>query len=149
INQSVKSVQVKALEKGLTVTTELPAELPVLHIDRYRINQVLLNFLANAITHTQPGGTVLVSAQLVGEKVQVKVTDTGEGIPPEDLPNMFERFYRVNKSRARNDGGSGLGLTISKRIVEAHGGNVSVSSELGKGSIFTFELPKITHTTSK
>ena len=67
--------------------------------------------------------------------------DNGEGIPAEDLPNMFERFYRVDKSRARHDGGSGLGLTIAKRLVESHGGTISVQSELGKGSCFTFTLP--------
>jgi signal transduction histidine kinase len=73
--------------------------------------------------------------------VEVSVTDTGEGIPVEDLPNMFERFYRVDKSRARATGGTGLGLTIAKRLVEAHGGQIAVQSEVGKGSRFAFTIP--------
>ncbi len=71
----------------------------------------------------------------------MSVTDNGEGIPAEDLPNMFERFYRVDKSRTRNAGGSGLGLTIAKRLVESHGGTIGVQSELGKGSCFSFTIP--------
>ena len=73
--------------------------------------------------------------------VSISVSDTGEGIPPEDLPLIFERFYRVDKSRARTTGGSGLGLTIAKRLVEAHGGTIEVKSQVGKGSCFTFTLP--------
>jgi signal transduction histidine kinase len=73
--------------------------------------------------------------------VELSVTDTGEGIPADDLPNIFERFYRVDKSRARATGGSGLGLTIAKRLVEAHGGKLEVQSELGKGSRFSFTIP--------
>jgi len=73
--------------------------------------------------------------------VEVSVADTGEGIPVEDLPNMFERFYRVDKSRARATGGTGLGLTIAKRLVEAHGGQITVQSEVGKGSRFAFTIP--------
>ncbi len=76
-----------------------------------------------------------------GNQVQVAVTDTGEGIPPEDLPYIFERFYRVDKSRTRGTGGSGLGLTIAKRLVEAHGGKIEAQSEPGKGSRFSFTVP--------
>jgi signal transduction histidine kinase len=76
-----------------------------------------------------------------GDMVKVSVADTGRGIPAEDMPNMFERFYRVDKSRARNAGGTGLGLTIAKRLVEAHGGTIGLHSEFGKGSIFFFTVP--------
>jgi signal transduction histidine kinase len=141
IQQSVKAVQVKAKDKNLEVTAELPDELPIINIDYYRISEVLRNLVANAMIHTPSGGKVVVSVQHEEKFIKVSVIDTGEGIPAEDLPNMFERFYRVNKSRARADGGSGLGLTITKRIVEAHGGTIGVKSELGKGSIFTFTLP--------
>ncbi len=141
IQQSVKSVQVKAMEKGLTVSAELPAQLPIVNIDYYRISEVLSNLIANAILHTPPGGKVTASALHQNGFIKVNVTDTGEGIPPEDLSNVFERFYRVNKSRSRADGGSGLGLTITKRIVEAHGGAVSVESATGQGSTFSFTLP--------
>jgi signal transduction histidine kinase len=141
IQQSVKAVQVKAREKGLAVTAELPDELPIISIDYYRVSEVLRNLVANAIMHTPPGGKVVVSVDRKDDIIKVSVADTGEGIPAEDLPNMFERFYRVNKSRARADGGSGLGLTITRRIVEAHGGTIGVVSEIGKGSTFTFTLP--------
>jgi len=82
-----------------------------------------------------------VAAMAQGNWVEVNVSDTGEGIPAEDLPNIFERFYRVDRSRARATGGSGLGLTIAKRLVEAHGGKIAVQSKLGKGSRFSFTLP--------
>jgi signal transduction histidine kinase len=141
IQQSVTAVQVKARDKGLDVTAKMPAVLPLVTLDYYRISEVLRNLLANAINHTPEGGKIMVTASVEDKFVKVSVTDTGEGIPAEELPNMFERFFRVDKSRSRNNGGSGLGLTISKRIVEAHGGQISVVSEVGKGSTFTFTLP--------
>jgi signal transduction histidine kinase len=102
---------------------------------------VLRNLLENAVNHTAKGGAITVGARQQGNWVEVSVTDTGEGIPAEDLPNIFERFYRVDKSRTRATGGSGLGLTIAKRLVEAHGGKIEVQSELGKGSRFSFTVP--------
>ena len=83
----------------------------------------------------------MVTAQEQDNRVRVSVADTGEGIPPQDLPNIFERFYRVDKSRTRATGGSGLGLTIAKRLVEAHGGKIEAQSEPGKGSRFSFTIP--------
>lgn len=141
IEQSVKAIQVKVANKGLETSTEIPPVMPPVNIDYHRISQVLRNFLENAIKHTNSGGKITVSAQQFDNQIKVSVTDTGEGIPPEDLPNMFERFYRVDKSRARNGGGSGLGLTIAKRLIEAHGGTIGVQSEFGKGSCFFFTLP--------
>lgn len=141
ILQSVKAVQVKASENGVDVKADLPDELPLLNFDYYRLSEVLRNLLSNAIKHTPAGGTITVSARQADKMVRIDVTDTGEGIPPEELDNVFERFYRVNKSRARNDGGSGLGLTITRRIVEAHGGKIWVVSELDKGSTFSFTIP--------
>ena len=82
-----------------------------------------------------------MTAAKQGSWVEISVSDTGEGIPAQDLPNIFERFYRVDRSRARATGGSGLGLTIARRLVEAHGGKITVQSELGKGSRFSFTLP--------
>jgi len=101
----------------------------------------LRNLLENAIAHTNRDGTITVAARQQDGYVEVSVSDTGEGIPAQDLPYIFERFYRVDKSRTRATGGSGLGLTIAKRLVEAHGGEISVQSELGKGSRFSFTLP--------
>lgn len=141
IEQSVKAIQTKAREKSLNMKIEINQPIPLVNIDYQRISQVLRNLLANAITHTPDGGCITVSAKTEGEFVKISVQDTGEGIPAADLPNMFERFYRVDKSRARNRGGSGLGLTIAKRLVEAHGGSIGVQSELGKGSCFYFTLP--------
>lgn len=141
VKKSVVTIESKASAKGLIVATDLPDNLPPVNIDFHRISQVLRNLLENAVTHTLRGGRITVSAKQGDNAVAVTVTDTGEGIPAEDLPNMFERFYRVDKSRARSTGGTGLGLTIAKRLVEAHGGQISVDSEVGKGSRFTFTIP--------
>jgi two-component system sensor histidine kinase ResE len=97
----------------------------------------------NAIKYSDTSGKIIISAELQGQWVKVSVTDHGKGIPAEDLPNMFERFYRVDKSRNRNGGGTGLGLTITKRLIEAHGGTVDVKSELGQGSCFSFTVPVV------
>jgi signal transduction histidine kinase len=141
VRQSVTAVQTRVAEKGLVIQTEIQDALPAVFIDYQRISQVLRNYLANAIIHTPFGGRISVSATSTGPEIEIAVADTGEGIPAQDLPNMFERFYRVDKSRTRARGGSGLGLTIAKRLVEAHGGKVGVESKEGKGSRFSFTLP--------
>jgi two-component system sensor histidine kinase BaeS len=102
---------------------------------------VLNNLLDNALRHTPVGGVVRVDASTTAEGVLVEVCDTGEGIRAEDLPHVFERFYRGEKSRNRATGGSGLGLTIAKGIVEAHGGHIGVESAAGQGTRFFFTLP--------
>jgi signal transduction histidine kinase len=141
IQKSVATIESKASAKGLLVSVDPLDGLPLVFVDFHRISQVLRNLLENAVTHTGNGGSITVAARPVDGMVEVSVTDTGEGIPAEDLPNMFERFYRVDKSRARATGGTGLGLTIAKRLVEAHGGRISFESEVGKGSRFTFTIP--------
>ncbi|MFC1932982.1 sensor histidine kinase [Chloroflexota bacterium] len=140
IKQAAAAVQDKAVVKGLSVSIDLPDILPPVNIDSHRISQVLLNLLENALAHTKEGD-IKVSARHQDNWVEVSVVDTGEGIPTEELPNIFERFYRIDKSRTRATGGSGLGLTIAKRLVEAHGGKIEVQSEPGKGSRFAFTLP--------
>jgi two-component system phosphate regulon sensor histidine kinase PhoR len=115
--------------------------LPALGADAQKIHQVLINLLNNAISYTPEGGSITVEAKPVTAGVEISVTDNGIGIPPEDLPRIFERFYRVDKGRSRELGGTGLGLSIVKHIVEAHGGHVRVESKPGKGSCFTFFLP--------
>ena len=142
VRQTVAATEAQMSGKGLSVTINLSDKLPLVNIDPHRIGQVLRNLLENAVAHTGAGGTIIVTARQQDGWVEVTVADTGEGIPPEDLPNIFERFYRVDKSRARATGGSGLGLTIAKRLVEAHGGKIEAHSEPGKGSRFTFTLPK-------
>jgi signal transduction histidine kinase len=141
VKQAVAPWEPKMAAKEVSLSLDLPVGLPLVNIDWQRINQVLHNLLENAVAHTRRGGTINVAAADLGSWVEVSVADTGEGIPPEDLPNIFERFYRVDKSRARVTGGSGLGLTIAKRLVEAHGGNITVESKLGKGTCFSFTLP--------
>jgi signal transduction histidine kinase len=141
IREAVAATQTKAATKGITITADLPARLPLVSIDAHRIKQGLNNLLENAIAHTSPEGTITVAAWEQDNEINISVADTGEGIKAEDLPNIFERFYRVDKSRTRATGGSGLGLTITKRLVEAHGGRINVESQLGKGTRFTFTLP--------
>jgi signal transduction histidine kinase len=141
VKQAVTSWQPQVAAKEISLSLELPDNLPLFNIDRQRVNEVLHNLLENAVAHTNKGGTITVSATRQDDWVEISVSDTGEGIPAEDLPNIFERFYRVDRSRARATGGSGLGLTIAKRWVEAHGGKIVVQSELGKGSRFSFTLP--------
>ncbi|MDO8567944.1 MAG: ATP-binding protein [Dehalococcoidales bacterium] len=140
VNRAVTAVQAQAIARGLTVSTDISAALPLCNIDANRIGQVLRNLLNNAVTHTAQGG-ITVGARQCGEWIEVSVTDTGEGIPASELPNLFERFYRVDKSRTRATGGYGLGLTIARRLVEAHAGKISVQSEPGKGSRFSFTVP--------
>jgi signal transduction histidine kinase len=141
IKQAISSHQPQANDKGISLRTDLPEKLPLCDIDSQRITQVLHNLLSNAITHTPREGSITISGKESGKYVEVSVADTGEGIPVEELPNIFERFYRVDRSRSRRTGGSGLGLTIAKRLVEAHGGKIYVQSEVGKGSHFTFTVP--------
>jgi len=141
VKQAVAHWQPQLERKEISLSLDLPDNLPRANIDWQRVNQVMHNLLENAVAHTGRGGTITVAAVKQGNWVEISVSDTGEGIPAADLPNIFERFYRVDRSRARATGGSGLGLTIAKRLVEAHGGEITVHSELGKGSRFSFTLP--------
>jgi histidine kinase len=132
-------------DKGVRLTVDVPVGLPPVHADANRIAQVLLNLLGNALQYTPEGGQVILSARHEGATVTFSVSDTGIGIPAEHLPHVFERFYRVDKSRSRAGGGSGIGLTIARHLVEAHGGQITGSSAgAGEGSTFTFTLPLAT-----
>ena len=117
-----------------------PGTDPV-RVDARRIGRVLANLTANALRHTPAGGRIHLAARRTTEGVEVEVADTGEGIRPEDLPYVFDRFYRGEKSRSRATGGAGLGLAIAQGIVEAHGGSIRVESEVGHGAQFVFVLP--------
>ncbi len=136
----VERLGAQAEKSKLTLTDLTPAGLEVI-ANRDQTEQVLLNLLDNAIKYTSEGGRVDISAERTREKVTVHIADTGIGIMSQDLPRVFERFYRVDKARSRQSGGTGLGLSIVKHIVEAHGGTVMVSSEYGRGSRFSFSLP--------
>lgn len=136
-------LQEGAAQKNISIINEsIGGKLPRVKADQGRLEQVVVNLLENAIKYTPDGGTIRLFAEDEGENVNVSVADTGIGIPFKDLPRIFERFYRVDEARTRDQGGTGLGLAIVKHIVQLHGGNVSVSSEPGKGSVFSFTLKK-------
>jgi signal transduction histidine kinase len=127
--------------RDVQVEVDVDPRLPPLLADRERVHQVLFNLLDNAVRFTPPGGAVTVRARAVGSRCEVAVADHGPGIPPEHLPFVFERFYRVDPSRARGDGGTGIGLAIARSVVEGHGGRIWAESEVGEGSVFRFEIP--------
>lgn len=129
-------------EKGVRLEIDLAAGLPTVLADPDRIGQVLLNLLGNALQYTPSGRQVEVRARHQDQLLEIEIRDEGIGIPAEHLPHVFTRFYRVDRSRSRAGGGSGIGLTIAKHLVEAHGGRIWASSPgSGKGSSFTFTLP--------
>ena len=141
LQSSVEAVRPRAEAKGVNVTLELDPSLPEMELDATRVAQVIGNLLENAITHTPEGGSVAVTGRADTGGAEIAVADTGPGIPPEELPRLFDRFYRADPSRARATGGSGLGLTIARRLIEAHGGTIEAYSVLGQGSRFTINLP--------
>jgi len=129
-------------EKGVILETVVPADLALVSVDEDRIGQVLLNLLGNALQYTPAGGKVQIRVRQEINEVLISISDTGVGIPVEHLPNIFTRFYRVDSSRSRAGGGSGIGLTIAKHLTEAHGGRVWAESPgADQGSTFTFTLP--------
>jgi signal transduction histidine kinase len=141
IDKAMIAVRPIADEKHILVSMNIPENIPDLEADPERLGQVLRNLLNNALAYTHEGGTITVRAHRLADGVEVSVEDSGEGISPEHLPNIFERFYRVDESRARSTGGAGLGLAIVKQLIQAHGGDVDAKSGLGKGTIITFTLP--------
>ena len=128
------------MEEGPTLELVFPSDIPPVLCDRDRIIQILVNLLGNAIRYTKIG-SIVVKAEKENKYVWISVTDTGVGIAPEDLPYVFERFWRADPSRSTHSGGTGIGLAIVRRLVELQGGKIEVESELGKGSTFRFCLP--------
>ncbi len=129
-------------DKGVGLQLQIPRDLPRAQADASRTTQVLINLLGNALQYTPPGGRVTVHAGCDRSAVVVFIQDTGIGIASEHLPHLFERFYRVDKSRARTGGGSGIGLTIAKHLIEAQGGRIEAASAgPGQGSTFAITLP--------
>ena len=141
VDDLISEIDVALSGRGVRVDNHVPADLPALSVDRERVHQVLFNLVDNAVRFTPEGGHVTVSARRRNGSVEVAVSDTGAGIPPEHLPRLFERFYRADPARARGDGGTGIGLAIARSVVEAHGGQIRAESEPGRGSVFTFDLP--------
>ncbi len=142
VGRSVEAFCARAESRGIALKLEGTPHMPMIALDRTRIAQVLGNLLENAVRHTPSGGEVTVSVGAEkGSMATVTVADNGEGIPADELEHVFERFYRVDRSRARTTGGTGMGLTIAKKLIEAHGGAIRVESTIGAGSRFVFELP--------
>ncbi len=141
IERTVAALLPQANEQQITLNTILDEHIPILNLDAQRIEQVLRNLLSNALRHTPSNGTIKIRLMREKNFARVEVSDTGSGIEPDALPHVFERFWRGDKSRAREYGGAGLGLAIAKQLVEAHGGQIGVESELGKGTMFWFTLP--------
>src|SRR5262245_5050640 len=146
IQDLVDELTLLADDRRITLSFE-SQPVPLILGDVQWLKQALINLLDNALHYTPSGGAVTVRLQVVGERVAVAVEDTGHGIEPEHLPHLFERFYRTDWARAKDAGGTGLGLPIVKEIAEAHGGTVSVTSQVDKGSVFTLHLPIPTHQT--
>lgn len=142
VSDTLESLRAQAEQKGVGLIGQVDPAVDPVRMNPQKMQRVLLNLVQNAIRHTPADGTVMITAQPVPGGVQVDVTDTGEGIAPEELPRVFDWFYRGEKSRSRAYGGAGLGLTIAKGIVEAHGGRIWVESTLGRGSKFSFILPR-------
>ncbi len=141
LRHSVEGFRARSSSMDVGLNLDIPDELPMLLIDRTRISQVLGNLLENAVRHSSSGGEVNVVAGVPEGRVVVTVADGGDGIAPEDIAHVFDRFYRADPSRTRATGGAGLGLTIAKKIVEAYGGEIRAESVKGQGSRFIFELP--------
>jgi signal transduction histidine kinase len=139
---SVANIGPAAKQLRIRLIVKLPAKLPPVNADEDRLIQVLTNLLDNALKFTPPGGTIGVEAGEEVDAVWVCVTDTGVGIAPEELPHLFQQFYRGSESRPPEKRGMGLGLTLSQEIITAHGGKIWVESKLGQGTQFTFTLPK-------
>ncbi|OGO20499.1 MAG: hypothetical protein A2144_03080 [Chloroflexi bacterium RBG_16_50_9] len=139
----VEGMQTQFDSKRISLSLEAPEILTPVTVDPDRIEQVIRNLLSNALHYTPEGGRVTIRLVPDAGGLTASVTDTGIGVPQDDFPHLFERFYRVDRSRTRSTGGTGLGLAIVKQLVEAHGGHVSATSEVGKGSSFSFHLPGI------
>ena len=137
LSEAAASFRAQADAAGVTLSVDVPSDLPLLDLDPERMRQVLSNLIANALRYTPPGGTIGVRAGGGGERVTVSVSDTGAGIPADDLPHVFDRFYKSGDSR-----GTGLGLAIAKNLVAAHGGEIAAQSAPGRGTTIQFTLPR-------
>ena len=142
VADSIESVKQAASVEGIKLNVELPESLSSVKGDREKLTQVVINLLNNAIKFTPRSGEIRIKARELNGQVEVKVSDTGIGIPPEDLDSVFDKFYQVDSTLTREAGGTGLGLAICKGIIEAHRGRIWAESELGKGSTFVFRLEK-------
>jgi signal transduction histidine kinase len=141
IQHILNNFETEFYKKGIQL--DFSGETQLIQADKDKISQVITNLVSNALKYTPEGGHVEVQVNERKNSIEIVITDSGKGIPSEDIPYIFERFYRADKSRNRLTGGSGLGLTITKAIVESHKGKITVLSELDKGTTFAVSLPKV------
>lgn len=141
LSATLEAIRFRLEDKDINIEVDLSNDLLV-KVDPDRFQQVLRNLIDNAITYSDKGGVIKINGKVRDNQVELKVVDNGEGVPEKDIPHIFERFYRVDRSRSRETGGTGLGLTIAKEIVEAHDGEIEVTSQKGEGTTFTIYLPK-------
>jgi len=141
ISDTLESFSELAYRESIRLEGRVEQDVDPVIMDTQAIGRVLNNLISNALRHTSAGGEIHVWARRIDRAVEVSVRDTGEGIPAKDLPRIFERFYRGDASRNRGTGGAGLGLAIAQGIVRAHGGDIGVESQTGKGTRFTFYIP--------
>jgi signal transduction histidine kinase len=134
--------QYQTQRKSITLDLDIDSPLPAIEVDPGRMTQVLTNILDNALRHTPEGGRISLAANQVQDRIEISIQDSGPGITAQDANRIFDRFYRTDPSRQREDGGSGLGLAIAKSIVQAHGGQIRAESEAGRGLKITIALPK-------
>jgi signal transduction histidine kinase len=143
LERTASAHAVRAGQRDIALQVAAAADLPPIDVDPDRMAQVLGNLVDNALRHTEPGGQITLAAESDGGAVRLRVQDSGAGIPPEDLPYVFERFYRGDEARQQQDGASGLGLAIAKSLVESHGGSILVESTVGEGTLFTIAIPSV------
>jgi signal transduction histidine kinase len=141
IQDILQKLQLTVEKKKITLQMNVEEKLPLVFADIGLCERVLENLIDNAVRYTPGDGTISVSATLEQERIKVQVSDTGSGIPAEDIAHLFDRFHRRDRSRQNSNSGSGLGLAIAKRILELHGSNIEVSSTVNVGTTFTFTLP--------
>jgi signal transduction histidine kinase len=141
ISDTLESFSHLAMQHEINLEGQVESNVDPVFMDTQAIGRVLNNLISNALRHTSRGGEIKVRSRRIGSGVEVTVSDTGEGIPAQDIPHIFERFYRGEKSRNRGTGGAGLGLAIARGIIQAHGGDIQVESRLGQGTRFTFHIP--------
>jgi len=143
LNRAEEFFRIAAQSQEVRLSTQVEPDLPPVNVDVERMVQVLDNIISNALRFTPAGGAIVLGAKLDGSLVRITVKDSGLGIPPEDLPSIFNRFYRGDKARKDDQGESGLGLAIARAIVQSHGGEIGAESELGRGTVIWIELPTV------
>jgi signal transduction histidine kinase len=143
LEQAAASYEHQAARQGIEIAVDAPPSLPPIDVDPDRMAQVLGNLVGNAMRHTPGGGTITLAGAIVNNEVNLSVADTGAGIPPGELPHVFDRFYRGDQAREASEGQSGLGLAIAKSIVELHGGTIAVESNDGQGAAFRIAIPTV------